>query len=274
LDQISRSQNAFAAVRVISDGVGAELWIADRVTNKTVLRKIDVKGVSADSADDIIAVGVAELLRASLMEVNSPSRAGGDYPPNPKIRELAYPAAPPSRVKKGSTFWFGLGTGAELGVRGVGVSLAGHAAAGWQSPVGWGAEVLAGATIVSAVVERAQGSANLSNQWIALAGTIGWESPETNVSARAGLGLMAVRIQASGQDAALPLTLATETAWSAGPFLHGGPAVRFGALRVRLDLSALVLLNSPTIRFADEPVAVWGEPALFLSLGAETLVTK
>lgn len=272
LEQIARNQNAFAAVRVIARGVGAELWIADRVTNKTVLREIATGGESTDSSDDSIAVGVAELLRASLMEVNAPGRARGEVLASPKIRELA--SASPRSVAKGSTFWLAIGPGTELGVRGVGASLTGQASVGWQSPAGWGAEIVGGATLADAVVERAEGRASLSSQWIALAGTLGWEAREANVSARAGLGVMATRVRARGEMAASPLTTETDTAWSAGPYLHGGPAVGFSSLRVRLDVGALVLLNSPTIRFADDPVAVWGEPALFLSLGVETFGTK
>ncbi|MET0593558.1 MAG: hypothetical protein ABW133_12720 [Polyangiaceae bacterium] len=272
LEQIARNQNAFAAVRVIARGVGAELWIADRVTNKTVLREIATGGESTDSSDDSIAVGVAELLRASLMEVNAQSRPRGEVPPTPKIRELA--RVPHAPVAKMSTFWIAIGPGAELGLRGVGASLAGQASAGWQSPAGWGAEIVGGATLADAAMERAEGKASISSQWVALAGTLGWEAREANVSARAGLGVMAARIRAQGETAAAPLTAVTDSAWSAGPYLHGGPAVGFSSLRVRLDVGALVLLNAPKIRFADDPVAVWGEPALFLSLGVETFGTK
>jgi len=274
LEQIARGQNAIGAVRVIAHGTGAELWIADRVTNKTVLREIVTVGHSPDGADDSIAVGVAELLRASLMEVNAPVRNRGEYPPTPKIRDLAYTQAGTGPLGNSSRFWLALGSGLELGLRGVGLSLAGHAAAGWQAPIGIGIEVIAGTTIVPAVVERAEGRATLSSQWLGVTGIFGWEPRGSNVSARAGLGMMGVRIQASGERAVAPLTSATDATWSLGPYLHAGPALGFGSFRVRLDAGALVLLNSPTVRFADEAVAVWGEPALFLTLGVEAIGAK
>jgi hypothetical protein len=47
-----------------------------------------------------------------------------------------------------------------------------------------------------------------------------------------------------------------------------------GSFRVRLDAGALLLLNSPAVRFADEPIAVWGAPALFVTLGVEAIGAK
>ena len=274
LEQIARGQNAIGAVRVIAYGTGAELWIVDRVTNKTVLREIVTEGDSPDGADDSIAVGVAELLRASLIEVNAPSRHRGDYPPTPKIRELAYAQPEAKPVRNASTFWLGIGSGVELGIRGVGPSLGGQAAVGWQAPIGVGIEAIGGTTIVPAVLQRAEGEATVSSQWFGAAGTFGWEPRGTKVSARVGLGVMGVRIQASGEKAATPLIAASDATWSAGPYLHAGPALGFATFRIRLDAAALLLLHSPTVRFADEAIAVWGEPALFLTLGVEALGTK
>jgi len=274
LEQMARSQSAIGAVRVTAYGTKAELWIVDRVTNKTVLREIVTEGDSLDSADDSIAVGVAELLRASLIEANTPSRHRGDYPPTPKIRELAYVPTEARSNRNASNFWLGIGSGMELGVRGVGVSLGGQAAVGWQAPMGLGIEAIGGTTIVPAVLQRPEGEASLTSQWFGAAGTFGWEPRGSNVSARAGLGVMGVRIQAAGDKAASPLTSITDATWAVGPYLHAGPALGLGSFRIRLDAAALMLLNSPQVRFADEAIAVWGAPALFLTLGVETIAAK
>jgi hypothetical protein len=145
---------------------------------------------------------------------------------------------------------------------------------GWQSPSGLGVEALGGATLVPAVLERPEGQATLSSQWFGTAGTIAWEPRGGSVSARAGLGVLGVRIQASGENATSPLTAVTDATWAVGPYLHAGPAIGVGSFRVRLDAAALLLLNSPSVRFADESIAVWGAPALFVTLGVEAVGAK
>ena len=111
----------------MAEGPRADLWVVDRVTNKTVFREITTDGTSLDNRDDAIAVGVAELLRASLMEVAAPHRAVDKA--SPKIRELAY--APPGSSASPSKFRLSLGAGVEPGLRGVDSAFVGLVAAGF-----------------------------------------------------------------------------------------------------------------------------------------------
>ncbi len=46
-----------------------ELWIADRLTGKLVVRRLGVRGEQGSRASEVLAVRAAELLRASLMEL-------------------------------------------------------------------------------------------------------------------------------------------------------------------------------------------------------------
>ena len=85
---------------------------------------------------------------------------------------------------------------------------------------------------------------------------------------------MGVRIQASGEKAASPLTSVTDATWGVGPYLHAGPAIGVATFRIRLDTAALIVLNSPEVRFAEASIAVWGAPAFFLTLAIEAIAAR
>jgi hypothetical protein len=274
LEQAARREGAIAAVRVIAQGTKAELWIADRVTNKTVLREISIESQDRNRADDSIAVGVAELLRASLMEVNAPSQRRGAYASTAALRELGYAPSERSSADDDVRFWLNLGVGAELGVRGVGPSMLGQARAGWTSERGFGLELFGGVTLIPALIERPTGRARLSSQWFGAAATFDWSHRNSNWSARTGMGVLGVHVRARGENAARPLTSVTETATSAGPYVYAGPAFGSNSFRLRLNAGALVLLTPPTVRFAEETVARWGAPSLFLDLGVEGVISR
>jgi hypothetical protein len=274
LERAARREGAIAAVQVIAQGTKAELWIADRVTNKTVLREIAIETQDRNRADDSIAVGVAELLRASLMEVNAPSRAQGAYASTPELRELGYGRSVRDPADSDARLWLSLGTGAELGIRGVGPSMLGHARAGWTPERGFGVELLGGMTLIPALIERSAGRARLSSEWLGAAATFSWRGRNSNFSTRAGMGVLGVRVRARGESAQAPLRAVTETATSAGPYVHGGPAFGSDSFRIRLNAGALMLLTPPTVRFAEETVARWGAPSLFVDLGFEGVISR
>jgi len=95
MEQAARDTGAFAAATASRSGAGAtvDLWIVDRVTDKTVIRTLGSGGTSAPT---VIAVRAVELLQASLLEANDPARAaaaagtgaadGGDGAPPPAGR--------------------------------------------------------------------------------------------------------------------------------------------------------------------------------------------
>lgn len=109
LAQTTRREDALAAIRMIQKQPGGiEVWLADRATNKTVLREVLTaktppgEGATADEgarAREEIAVRAVELLRASLLETESPGAAKGEVLPGAAAKELArsgLPAPPPA----------------------------------------------------------------------------------------------------------------------------------------------------------------------------------
>src|SRR5580692_11462507 len=88
LEQAARSVGAVAAVRLIASSEGkVEVWVADRVTGKAVVRELDAP--AGGTSDAAVAIGSVELLRASLMELHSGEPPHGDVSASDEIRSLA-----------------------------------------------------------------------------------------------------------------------------------------------------------------------------------------
>jgi len=75
LTEAAKREQAFAAVRVVSDVGGVTVWVADRLTNKTLVRTLTAR--TGPIGGEVVALEVVELLRASLLELKvvEPSQA-------------------------------------------------------------------------------------------------------------------------------------------------------------------------------------------------------
>jgi hypothetical protein len=256
LAQMARNESALAAVRVVDNGTTAELWIADLVTDKTFFREIVIAADTRDGADDSIAVGVAELLRAILKEVDMRRAAPAERPRPPVVRR--------------STFWLALGARADFSLRQLQPSMLALGTLGWQSAGGFGFEALGAITVVPATVEQPLGRATISSMLLGAGSTFDWQPLGSLASFRAGLGMFASRVQVQGDDVVEPITAESNAMWAFGPYLHASPALAMTSfMKVRLELGALVALNAPRVLFADQPLATWGRPSLIVGIDLE-----
>ena len=96
LQGLARANEALAAVHLwrASAGGEAEIWLVDRVTGKTSIRHVDVSDATPGEADEILAVRVVELLRASLLDIDEPT-VHGEVKPSPALERFV-PARPPA----------------------------------------------------------------------------------------------------------------------------------------------------------------------------------
>src|SRR5262249_5220500 len=85
LEATARKAGAIAAIRAVPSARGVEVWIADRVTGKTVLREVASDDGALDG-EGALALRAVELLRASLLEVALPAPPPGEVPATPEIR--------------------------------------------------------------------------------------------------------------------------------------------------------------------------------------------
>lgn len=265
LEQAARSVGAVAAVRLVASREGkVEVWVADRVTGKAVVRELDAS--ESGASDAAVAIGSVELLRASLMELHSGEPPHGDAPATEKVQSLALAPAP-------RTARLGLeaGAGAELGVRGLGPSADADVGLWIRVASRFGARVLAHASLSPAHVTTPSGAVDARSQLFGALATWDFVDASARWVPSVSAGMAAAHVSTTG-TAAPPFVSATAARWSAAPVAGLGLAWSF-ATGLRLRADGLAALTLPPVHVTTPTTAVgwWGAPALFVSLGVEVL---
>ena len=120
---------ATLTVRASERGAGCDVWIADHLSDKTVVRRIDVRDGDASQAASTLAIRAVELLHASLLELEIPASSGPPRdvpadvarwiqrpaPPAPRVVPLALPACEAAGAVLGSFTGFGASFGTSIG---------------------------------------------------------------------------------------------------------------------------------------------------------------
>jgi hypothetical protein len=90
LEKIAPTVAATALVAVVAGGdpASAELWVVDRVTGKTVVRRVHANPKEAARIAEVLSVRAVELLRASFLELAITSR------PSPDVVDAPLPSPP------------------------------------------------------------------------------------------------------------------------------------------------------------------------------------
>lgn len=117
LTEAARRNRAIAAFRVLVDERKVEVWLADRVTGKVLLREVLMTKDSghAETEESTVVARAVELLRASLLELDIDDRPSGDFvapeslPPTLQVPSVA---SVKRTVERGPRF--GLTTSATL----------------------------------------------------------------------------------------------------------------------------------------------------------------
>jgi len=78
-----------------ADGNDAELWVVDRLTNKTVVRRVATRGDSERPSSEALAISTVELLRASLLELTVERNALASRASRPAVQHASEWAARP-----------------------------------------------------------------------------------------------------------------------------------------------------------------------------------
>ena len=101
LSRVGLQTGAAATLGLIlhPDARRAEVWIVDRMTNKTVMRSLEMPDISARSAPEVLARRSVELLRASLLELLVGAREDAVKRPEARAKAARWAARPlePSR---------------------------------------------------------------------------------------------------------------------------------------------------------------------------------
>lgn len=281
LERAARSVGAVAAVRLVASSEGkVEVWVADRVTGKAVVRELDAS--ESGASDAAVAIGTVELLRASLMELHSGEPPHGDAPATEKIQSLALPTTGTPTVAL-PRLGLSVGAGAELGLRGLGPSADADIGVWIRMAPHVGIRLVGFGSLSPANVATASGEVEVRAQLVGATATYTFVEPSTvtgaansSVATQAwapsvSLGVAGAHISTTG-TAVPPFVSASEATWTAAPLAGVGLAWSFvPGLRLRGDGLAAWALPPVHVTTPTTSAGWWGGPAVMVSLGVEML---
>jgi len=284
--------DAIATVRLVRNPQthGTEMWVSDRLTGKTLVRRVNA---DPERAPRLVALRGVELLRASLLELAAPPHDDAPpqtpalaQPPPPEVARLVAPVPPaiapaparpeaPAPVSTAHARWVGR-VAIEAGVTVLAsTDHLGPAAAPslglWVAlPASFAVRVqLVGPALTTGLVNAA-GSAEVRQELASI--DLAW-APELHgpVSPFLALGAGPYHLHVQG-TASAPFHSAASDDWAAA-FAGGlGVAIRLAPqVAIAAEARAVALTPHPTVSIGSERVASAGSPSL---LGSASLVAS
>lgn len=269
LEQLARSRGADAVVAVegaqIPDSV--EIWVVDRITEKSVVRRIPFRS-EVERAPKTFAIHTLELLRASFLEI--------DLTPNVRAAEKSGGVPPAvSHFTKGepppyaSPFGVEIGGAAVAGFGGVGPAILPILRLDWAPRRSWLVQATMAGLGSRPTVQEQTGSAEIRQEFALLGVAHRWRQDRA-WRPTASLAIGALHTSADGHGT---------------PSFHGRAADQWSflvdtgiglALPIRERFEASLALHVqlaepyPAVRFAGSTVATSTRPSilLVLTLGA------
>ncbi|MGC4067478.1 MAG: hypothetical protein QM784_23085 [Polyangiaceae bacterium] len=284
LQRLAKEQGAFAAVRIVPTGDEAEVWVADRVTGKTLVREV-ISGGNVEGFDEAISLGAVELLRASLLEVATVEDLKGDVEPEATPTKLLPKPTQQKRdgaaSRQGSRLlgdnrdgaqppvvaWLGIEPGVVFGVGRLKAGATLELDLKVLGRAGLGGQLFASLPLSGQSVEVREDKALLRAQQIALMGcyapTVGALNPSMSA------GLQTTSVTSTGETSP-PNYAQEQRRVRIAPVARLGVAYRFmPSLGLRLDGTASYQTEPLAIRMLGREVAEFGRPTISVALGIE-----
>jgi hypothetical protein len=264
LVEAARASAAVAAFRIVVAGDRADVWIADRVTGKVVLREMLPRGPQIDGR--VVALRAVELLRVSLMELDVARRAPqGEMPPPSTLTEtsgLLQDLERFSLTADSSFLWSPGGCGPGVGVA---------AAVAWR-PTWIGARLSGGSVLAPATITRPEGTGEVTTRWLALDAVLQPRRTRIAWRPRAGLGVAALATNLHGVPVQ-PYPSNQQTVYTFSPMvsLDLGYAV-LTHVRIGLGMAYLRPLRSVDILVAGASVGSYGRDIFLANLGVDIVL--
>jgi hypothetical protein len=263
LIEAARSTGAVAAFRIVVPGDRADVWIADRVTGKVVLREMLPRGAQIDGR--VVALRAVELLRVSLMELDERRAPPGEVPAPPKLTENSglLPNLERFALSADSAFlWSPGGCGPGFGVA---------AAVAWR-PTFLGVRLFGGSMLAAATMTRPEGTGQVTTRWLGLDAVLQPRRTRIAWRPRAGLGFAALATNVHGvTKEQRPVGDQTVYTFSPVASLDLGFTVH---ARVRLGAGVAYMrpLHRVDIQVAGVTVGSYGRDILLASLGVDIVL--
>jgi hypothetical protein len=282
----SAPEDDVATVRLVRDPSthATELWVSDRLTGKTLVRRV---GADPERAPRIVALRGVELLRASLLELASPPHDDAPpetpamtKPPPPEIARLVAPAlapvaaeapAPPAR----SGAWIDraavdAGVAVLASTDHLGPAAAPSLGAWLALPASFALRLRLVGPAFQSGLSNAAGTAVVSQELASV--DLAWVAPVRGILAPfVALGGGPYHLHVQG-TATAPYKSASDDVWAALGAAGVGAALRLApAVSIALEGRALALAPRPAVTLGGERVATAGGPSL---LGSASLVAS
>jgi hypothetical protein len=246
-----------------ADASAAELWVVDRLTNKTVVRSVEISKSSTPSAPEVLARRSVELLRASLLEilVDAQKRAAVSPAPRAQASRWAAQALEPRRSN------WGVEAGAQVlgGFGGVGPAVLPVARARIVLSDRFAARLTLSGLGTRPHVQAAEGTATVS-QAVGLLEVIGELAPRSWLRPSVSLGSGAYHISAEG-SAAWPYDAFDPGRWAFAADVGAGIALPLTwSFALSLEGHATLIAPRPVIRFVEVETAEIKSPLLSAAL--------
>ncbi|HET9954032.1 MAG TPA: hypothetical protein VFQ61_05995 [Polyangiaceae bacterium] len=252
LTEIARKVGAIAGIALVHreplSSTAVEIWLVDRISGKTTLRRIEL-GRTPD-ASSVLAIRAVDLLRASFEEFQSVGE------PPPEVAEVDRRPPPPA-VRQFATSEL---RSYAVAIQGVGLLNGPTLGASYGPALGvarcfadfelW---LLAAGPLVGADFEASQGGAS-SRQEMAWLEARGWLMGTRDFHAGLGAGLGGHFLQAEGQ-AEPPLRSRSDSTWGFVGLISAHAQLQLSSrLALGFSLRALALMPRQGIAVLDERV--------------------
>jgi hypothetical protein len=261
--EAARATSAVAAFRIVVEGDRADVWIADRVTGKVVLREMLPRGAKIDGR--VVALRAVELLRVSLMELDVRRTPQSEPPPTMALTESSglLPDLERFSLSTGSSFlWSPGGCGPGIGIA---------AAVAWR-PTWIGARLSGGSVLAPATITRPEGTGEVTTRWLALDAALQPRKTRIAWRPRAGLGVAALSTSLHGVPTG-PRQAYKQTVYTLSPMASFDLGWTVHS-RVRLGLGVAYLrpVRGIEILIAGDSVGGYGRDIFLANLGLDIVL--
>lgn len=244
------------------DASSAELWIVDRLTNKTVVRSVELNDSVAGHAPEVLARRSVELLRASLLEIVVDARPVAPERAAARAQASTWAARP---LEPPPPRWAAEAGAQVLGVSGIGSAVMPIGRVRFTLNQRLGARLSLAGLGTRPRVESARGSAAV-NQGLGLLELVADILPRGRLTPSISLGAGAYHIGIEG-NATTPYVGQSGDRWvfatDAGAGLAFALSPSFG---LALESHATLVTPYPVIRFLDERSVSVKNPLLSAAL--------
>jgi hypothetical protein len=270
IDKASSSLTPAAVIGVFGDpNVGMELWLADRLSGKSLVRHLSASGESGSRASEILAIRAAEQLSAGLVELDlwpKPAPVAAAARPV-EVAPVATPEPKPSAAPNAarSRFAAELGIGSLFSFEHAGPTVTPVARLSWLALPSWQVRVTGAWLGSRSSLSAASGSATYSQDLLLAEGVFSPAKPgKLGLRASLGVGTLHVGVQGRGAGSVQGLD---NSIWAAAVDAGAGLGYeRAASWGFAFEAHAVFASPYPVVRLLDEARATTGRPAVFASL--------